>query len=65
MVYEITHGETNLLELEIPDDAQVNRIVAPMGGLSDWAVAASETEGRKKDQYLPRAPGYGRVCPGG
>ncbi len=32
VVYEITHGETNLLELEIPDAAQVNRIVAPAGG---------------------------------
>ena len=48
VVYEITHGETNLLELEIPDDAQVNSIVAPAGGVSDWSVTASETQGRKK-----------------
>ena len=48
VVYEITHGETNLLELEIPDDAQINRIVAPAGGVSDWSVTASEAQGRKK-----------------
>jgi hypothetical protein len=47
VVYEITHGETSLLELEIPADTQVNRILAPGGGVSDWAVADSEVEGRK------------------
>ncbi|MDH3474591.1 MAG: hypothetical protein OEM59_12940, partial [Rhodospirillales bacterium] len=47
VVYEITHGETSLLELEIPGDTQVNRILAPGGGVSDWAVADSEVEGRK------------------
>jgi hypothetical protein len=56
VVYEITHGDANLLELEIPDAAQVNRIVAPMGGLSDWAVAASETEGRKKINIFLERP---------
>jgi hypothetical protein len=56
VVYEITHGETNSLELEIPDDAQVNRIVAPMGGLSDWAVAASQTAGRKKINIFLERP---------
>ncbi len=56
VVYEITHGETNLLELEIPEDAQVNRIVSPMGGLSDWAVTASETERRKKINIFLERP---------
>jgi len=46
IVYEITHGESNLLELEIPADAQVNRIVAPAGGVSDWAVVDSDVAGR-------------------
>ena len=45
VVYEITHGETSLLELEIPENAQVNRIAAPAGGVLDWAVAEAETEG--------------------
>lgn len=40
IVYEITHGETNLLEIEIPKNAQVNRIDAP--GVSDWSVSASD-----------------------
>ncbi len=48
VVYEITHGETNQLELLIPEAAQVNRISAPAGGVSDWAVAESEEAGRKK-----------------
>lgn len=56
VVYEITHGETNVLELEIPEDAQVNRIVSPMGGLSDWAVTASETERRKKINIFLERP---------
>jgi hypothetical protein len=56
VVYEITHGETSLLELEVPADAQVNRIVAPAGGVSDWAVAESEVAGQKKiNVFLERA----------
>lgn len=47
IAYEITHGETSELELEIPNDAQVNRIVAPAGGISDWAVAESKREDHK------------------
>ncbi len=47
VVYEITHGETSQLILEIPQDTQVNRISAPAGGISDWAVSDSETDGRK------------------
>ena len=56
VVYEITHGETSLLELEIPEDAQVNSIVAPEGGVSDWAVAESPVAGQKKiNIFLERA----------
>ena len=40
IAYEITHGETNLLEIEIPQSAQVNRIDA--AGVSDWSVSPSE-----------------------
>ncbi|MFQ5972253.1 MAG: hypothetical protein ACE5Q3_07950, partial [Alphaproteobacteria bacterium] len=56
VVYEITHGETNMLELEIPADAQVNRIVAPAGGVSDWAVAESDIEGRKRINVFLERP---------
>lgn len=38
IVYEITRGETNVLELAVPDGVQVNRITAPSGGISDWRV---------------------------
>lgn len=47
IVYEISRGETNQLTLEIPSDTQVNRITAPNGGLSDWAVTDSERPGWK------------------
>ncbi len=48
VVYEFTRGKTNLLELEIPDDTQVNRIEAPAGGVTDWSVAPSDRAGFKK-----------------
>jgi hypothetical protein len=54
-VWEITHGETSQLVLDIPDSAQVNRIVAPSGGISDWAVVAAD-DGRKRiNVFLDRA----------
>ncbi|MCP4328998.1 MAG: hypothetical protein GY791_11240 [Alphaproteobacteria bacterium] len=56
IVYEITHGETNRLELEIPNDAQVNRIASPSGGVSDWAVALGEEAGRKKVSVFLERP---------
>ncbi len=37
-VYEITRGETNILELLIPKNVQINRIEAKNGGISDWRV---------------------------
>ena len=56
VAYEITHGETNSLELEIPTGIQVNRITAPSGGVSDWVVAAAEQEGYQRIQvFLDRA----------
>ncbi|MGI9324832.1 MAG: hypothetical protein ACR2PZ_06400 [Pseudomonadales bacterium] len=42
VVYEITHGEISTLNLELPVRAEVNRIVAPSGGVSDWTEAISE-----------------------
>ena len=46
-VYEITHGEINTLTLELPMQAEVNRINAPSGGVSDWTEAASVDGTRK------------------
>lgn len=37
VVYEVSRGETSQLELRLPHRAQVNRIAAPSGGVSDWA----------------------------
>jgi hypothetical protein len=51
VVYEITHGETNYRGAN-------GRPV----GLGGRRIA---DRGAEKDQYLPRAAGYGRVCPGG
>ena len=59
VVYEITRGETSLLELEIPEAAQVNRIAAP--GLLDWTEAAAETAGRKKISVFLELPVSGEV----
>jgi hypothetical protein len=61
VVYEITHGETNLLELSIPADAQVNRIVAPGGGLLDWAVAAPGPDGRQNVDVFLELPVSGEI----
>ena len=41
IVYEISRGETNQLDLKLPVNAQVNRIVAPAGGVSDWAESTT------------------------
>jgi len=47
VVYDITHGETNTLILELPAHAEVNRIIAPSGGVSDWTEAAGDNGARK------------------
>ena len=59
VVYEITHGEANRLELEVPEDAQVNSIVAPEGNISDWVVAQSESPGRKRINIFLERPASG------
>ncbi|MDX1574548.1 MAG: hypothetical protein R3285_00055, partial [Kiloniellales bacterium] len=61
VVYEITRGETNRLALEIPQDAQVNRIWTPAGGVSDWVVAETEREGRKRIDVFLEGPITGEV----
>lgn len=61
VVYEITHGETNRLALEIPEGAQVNRIWAPAGGVSDWVVAETEGAERKRIDVFLERPVSGEV----
>ena len=56
IVYEISRGETNQLDLRLPVNAQVNRIVAPAGGVSDWAESTTPDDGFKTvSVFLDRA----------
>jgi hypothetical protein len=56
VVYEISRGETNSLKLAIPKDAQVNRIVSPSGGVSDWTESSeSGKEHKTISVFLDRA----------
>ena len=56
VVNDITHGETSLLEFDLPASVQVNRVVAPEGGVSDWTVSPGETAERKRLKvFLERA----------
>lgn len=43
--YEITRGETNILEFDLPDNIQINRIQGGSGAISDWRVLPG-TKGR-------------------
>jgi hypothetical protein len=55
-VYEINRGETNLLKLLVPRDAQVTSVTSPSGGVSDW-VESSESGAANKiiSVFLDRA----------
>jgi hypothetical protein len=56
VVYEINRGETNLLKLQVPADAQVTSVISPSGGVSDW-VESAETGSTHKtiSVFLDRA----------
>ena len=60
VVSEITRGETSLLEFEIPETVQVNRVLAPDGGVSDWTVTPSETAGLKRIKVFLERPITGK-----
>ncbi len=55
VAYEISHGETNTLALTLPPEVQVNRISAPSGGVSDWAVEPMQSGRKKISVFLDRA----------
>ncbi len=56
VAYEITHGETNQLLLDIPAVAQVNSIFSASGAISDWAVEVTPGSNRKHiSVFLDRA----------
>lgn len=49
VAYEITHGETNQLALQVPAHVQINSIKANNAKVSDWAIAA-QPEPSQADQ---------------
>ncbi|MCP4700078.1 MAG: hypothetical protein GY862_24980 [Gammaproteobacteria bacterium] len=55
-VYQITRGETNVLELDIPAGVQIDRIHAPAGGVSDWRVN-KQAEDEGQSDPLPKVEG--------
>jgi hypothetical protein len=56
VIYEINRGETNLLKLEVPKDAQVTSVKAPSGGVSDWTETAESGDAHKTiSVFLDRA----------
>ncbi len=56
LVYEITHGETSQLTLEIPADAEVNRITSPAGRVLDWIVSEAGADGMKRISVFLELP---------
>jgi len=56
VLYEVTRGETNLFELEVPGSIQVNRIRAPKGGVKDWRLGeGADGEPNRVSVFLDRA----------
>lgn len=48
--YQITRGETNVLQLELPANTQINRIMAKTGSVTDWRT----DESKAADDKIPR-----------
>lgn len=42
LLYEITRGETNLLQIALPKDVQINRVSSSTSKVADWRVTAGE-----------------------
>ncbi len=55
IAYEISRGDTNLLELSLPSEVQVNRVKGE--GIADWTVfsAQNNTERKRLKVFLDRA----------
>jgi len=47
VLYEINRGETNVVELLLPPDVQVNRIGSESGAVADWRIAAPDEDGSR------------------
>ena len=64
VVNDITHGETSLLQFDLPASVQVNRVTAPEGGISDWTVSPGARRRPETPQGFPGAGGERQVRPG-
>lgn len=54
VVYEVTRGETNQIELVLPDDVQINRINSESGAIADWRIATPAEGPRVLTVFLDR-----------
>ncbi len=53
--YDVTRGETNVLELEVPADVQLSRVESPSGAISDWRIADADGQRpRRVSVFLDR-----------
>lgn len=60
-LYEITQGESDLLELDIAPEAQINRISSPQATVADWSVTRGDGEARKQLQVFLETPVQGEL----
>ena len=51
---EVTRGETNLLQFDIPKGVQVNQVSSADGGVADWRVEANAQAADQLSVYLDR-----------
>ena len=47
--YDITRGEANSLDFQIPKSAQVNRITSPAAAIADWITLKDESGAKNAD----------------
>jgi len=44
---EVSRGEVNRIEFDVPGDVQVNRVHSESGGISDWRIVPEIVDGRR------------------
>ncbi len=51
---DVTRGETNVIELLLPDHVQINRIESATGTVADWRLEESDDAERRVSVFLDR-----------
>lgn len=51
---EVTRGETNLIQIELPKGVQMNQVSSKSGGIADWRVEVGEGVDDLLNVYLDR-----------